>query len=203
MSTVNSTLLLVHGASRYSRPNLLEKWVPVLQESLGSTWNVLLPEMPNPEAPEVDAWLQAVALAVDAVEGKVCLVGHSLGGSVILQHVAREMPDQQVVFIAAAPFWCGADSDWQHEPFKLTDGDIESLQPHSLTFYHGTADDIVPFSHLAEYQRAFPRAHARTYEGMNHIDPFDSFLQDLAADVAACGRRDNKSLKPTSRRSAA
>jgi uncharacterized protein len=186
MSTVNVTLVLVHGASRYSRPNLLEKWVPVLQALLGSSWNVVLAEMPNPEAPEADAWLHAAAQAVEAVEGKVCLAGHSLGGSVILQHVAREMPNQQHVFIAAAPFWCGADSNWQHEPFKLTDRDIESLQSRRLTFYHGTADDIVPFSHLAEYQRAFPHAHARTYERMNHIDPFDSFLQDLAADVAAC-----------------
>lgn len=187
MSREKANLMLVHGASRYSRPNLLEKWLPVLQASLGNTWNVVLPEMPHPEAPEADAWLHAVAQAVEAIEGRVCLAGHSLGGSVILQHVAREMPNQRRVFVAAAPFWCGADHDWQHETFKLTESDIETLQSRRLTFYHGTADDIVPFSHLAEYQRVFPHAHARRYEGMNHIEPFDSFLQDLATDVAACG----------------
>ncbi len=103
-----------------------------------------------------------------------------------LQHVARKLPKQRHVFIAAAPFWCGADSDWQHPPFKLTSRDIESLQSYALTFYHGTLDDIVPFSHLAEYQQLFPHAQTRTYKGMNHTDPFKSFLQDLAADVAAC-----------------
>jgi hypothetical protein len=190
----DETLLLLHGASQYSRPNLIEKWLPVLDRLLGNEWQIVLPEMPTPNAPEAEAWLQKVAEAVDAIEGQVCLAGHSLGGSVLLQHTARSMPEQSHLFVAAAPFWCGDDENWQQESFKLTESDIESLMTRRLAFYHGTEDDIVPFSHLAEYQRVFPNARARSYEGMNHIDPFRSFLKDLASDILACAGRDNKSL---------
>ncbi len=104
------------------------------------------------------------------------------------------MPKQSHLFLVAAPFWCGNDKNWQHDYFKLTESDIEILKTQRLVFYHGTADDIVPFSHLVEYQRVFPYARARSYEGMNHIDPFESFLKDLALDVLTCADRDNKSL---------
>jgi len=94
------------------------------------------------------------------------------------------MPKQKDVFVVAAPFWCGADRDWQHESFKLTDRDIQSLLFRRLMFYHGTADDIVPFDHLGEYQRVFPKAVVRSYEGMNHIDASEIFLHDLASDIS-------------------
>lgn len=193
MSESQKSLLLVHGASQYSRPNLLEKWVPVLNAAFGSDWNIFLPEMPNPEAPRVDAWLKAVAVALENLDGRIYFVGHSLGGSVLLQYVARNMPGQKHLFIAAAPFWCGEDSNWQHEPFKMTDMDIYSLRSCQLTFYHGTEDDIVPYGHLAEYQTVFPDAIVRSYEGMNHIDPSIDFLRDLASDVVAQAERDDKS----------
>ncbi len=80
----DKTLLLVHGASQYSRPNLIEKWVPVLELFLENEWQIVLPEMPTPNAPKAEAWLRSVAEAIDTIEGQVCLAGHSLGGSVLL-----------------------------------------------------------------------------------------------------------------------
>lgn len=180
-------LLLVHGASSYSRPNLMEKWVPELKETLGDTWQIVLPEMPKPEAPSAGAWLRAVDEVVDAMGDDVALVGHSLGGSVLLQHAARRRRPPRCLFAVAAPFWCGADVDWQHPEFGLTDSEVAALQAVRLTFYHGTTDEIVPYRHLSMYLARFPSAEARSYEGMNHIDPSTRFLRDLASDVVASG----------------
>ena len=183
MTEANKTLLLVHGASQYSRPNLMEKWLPTLEAGLGIGWEVKLPEMPNPEAPTAEAWLQAIAAAQSSIDGRMFMAGHSLGGSTLLQHVARKLPSVEGLFVAAAPFWCGQDRGWQHEAFKLSQSEVARLQHFQLSFYHGTADDIVPFNHLAEYQKVFPEATFRTYPSMNHIDPTAVFLQDLVADM--------------------
>lgn len=183
MRKAKNTLLIFHGASSLSRPNILEKWVPKLSTVLGRDWKIALPELPEPDSPRVDAWLTAASEAIDSISGPVHLTGHSLGGSVLLQVAARRLPKPAHLFVAAAPFWCGGDADWQHEPFRLIEDDILSLQSGQITFYHGTADDIVPFKHMSEYQEAFPHAMVRAYEGMNHIDPSDAFLMDLASDL--------------------
>lgn len=181
-----TTLVLVPGAGRASRSEIITKWLPRLHAALGTGWKIAVPEMPNPESPDAGDWLRTVRKSINAMDGRVCLAGHSLAGSVLLQYAAREWSGQGSLFVVAAPFWCGYDSEWHNDPFKLREGDIQALQSFRLCFYHGMVDDIVPFRHLQEYQRVFPDAGTRSYAGMNHFDPADAFLQDLATDVLAC-----------------
>ena len=183
MRIPKSTVILLHGASRYSRPNLAEKWLPVLEQNLGENYILMLPEMPTPDSPDRSEWLVQVGEIVKPLEGEFYLVGHSLGGSVALQFLARSESRNGQVFVVASPFWCGQDDAWQYEQFRLTESDIKALESYDIYLYHGTEDEIVPFTHMAEYKNALPWSEMRSYEGMNHIDPSDAFLRDLAFDI--------------------
>lgn len=178
------TVLIIHGASRFARDNIREKWIAPLQAQFGSRIQIGVPEMPDPEGPELGAWLQALSDAVNQTRGQVQLIGHSFGGTVVLKFMAGPRRRGSAAQIAATPFWCGEDPDWQVPAFALSPEERVTLAHMQLLFSHGTADEIVPFSHLTEFKRCFPEATVRSYEGMNHIDPSDSFLRDLAVDCA-------------------
>lgn len=191
MNSRKTTVVLVHGANRFARLNLAQKWVTVLEDALRPAFNIFLPEMPNPESPDCAEWLKRISKVVELHEGDVCLVGHSLGGSIALQYVARSSRlRHKRVFAVAAPFWSGHDQDWQCDQFRLLDDDIAALSLCKIYLYHGTEDEIVPFSHMAEYVAMFPRALTRSYSGMSHINPSESFLRDLAADIKSSSAKE-------------
>jgi len=52
-----------------------------------------------------------------------------------------------------------------------------------IYLYHGNADDIVPFAHIALYAKAIPHAFVRRLKGRNH--QLDNDLAEVAADVRA------------------
>lgn len=157
--------------------------MPILSQEFGQDYEIILPEMPNPESPNCEEWIVQLSRVVEPFTGNVHLVGHSLGGSVLLQYMARYNKTLRRVHIVAAPFWCGQDHNWQIKSFALTNEEIDVLQSQNLIFYHGTEDETVPYSHLKEYEESFSSATIRSYTGMNHVDPSETFLKDLALDI--------------------
>ncbi len=134
-----------------------------------------------PEAPDLETWTQSVRDTLASCGPRTHLIGHSFGGTVALK-LAAELTRLEKVHVVAAPFWAGVDKDWYVPAYALSNPEIAQLRTKHLFFYHGTKDDIVPFPHLSEFQAIFPDAVFRSYTGMNHIDPSDNFLSDLAAD---------------------
>ncbi len=183
--TMPNTVLIIHGASNLARDNIARKWPPVIKSVTGVDTNVLVPGMPAPESPDLSAWLDFLTKRVSAVQGPLHLVGHSFGGTVVLKFLADSNAPVRKAHIAAAPFWCGRDPAWNVSPFALSPEELDVLKQRELSFYHGTADDIVPCSHLDEFRAALPGARFRSYAGMNHIDPSENFLRDLSTDFGA------------------
>lgn len=102
---MTKTVLFVHGAGEgaYEEDGLL---VASLQEALGSAYEVRYPRMVNEDSPEYDEWNAQITSELAALDDEVILVGHSVGGSVLLKHLSegqREKPAAGL-FVIAAPF---------------------------------------------------------------------------------------------------
>lgn len=54
---------------------------------------VVVPDLPDSQAPDLDTWLSTLAVAVGSVDPGTALVGHSLGCVSILQHLAARQDD--------------------------------------------------------------------------------------------------------------
>jgi predicted alpha/beta hydrolase family esterase len=111
------------------------------------------------------------------------LVGHSVGGSVLLKYLCESDRAWQVagLFVIAAPYW-GADESWQWDAATLpADAASKLVGNWPLFFYHSRDDEIVPFAHLSLYAATLPRATIRVFDGRGH--QFRNDLGEVAADI--------------------
>ena len=159
-----------------------KKMAANLQGVLGSAYGVRSPEMPDEHSPEYGAWRDRISQELTALDGEVFLVGHSLGGSVLLKYLSEEKVERPVagIYLIAPPYW-GAE-DWQVGEYELQD-DFASKLPGELPafFYHSRDDEVVPFAHLALYKERFPQATIREFDGRGH--QLDDDLSEVARDI--------------------
>src|SRR5262249_52045292 len=64
--------------------------VASLQDALGSAYQVLYPKMPGEEDPEYQAWKGQIAKELASLDDQVIIVGHSVGGAVLLRYLSEE-----------------------------------------------------------------------------------------------------------------
>jgi uncharacterized protein len=99
-------VLFIHGggAGAYDAD---EKLAASLQSALGTQYQVRYPQMPNEDAPEVEAWKAQITQELSAFSGGVILAGHSLGASMLLKYLSEVPVEQPIagIFLVAAPYW--------------------------------------------------------------------------------------------------
>ena len=175
-------VLFIHGAGNQRRPDGSGALIAYLQNKLGSDYDVLSPDMPDPDHPRYEAWKAGVEKELAALDAKPILIGHSLGGSVLLKCLSQGAHHERLagLFLVAVPYW-GKDEDWKLE-WALPDDFGSRLPPISRIFlYHSRDDDQVPFAHLGHYQEKLPQASARALAGREHS--FTGGLPELVDDV--------------------
>lgn len=157
------------GAGAYEEDG---KLAAALQDALGSAYQVIYPHMPNEADPAYTAWKAQIAKELVSLAGKVILVGHSAGGSVLLRYLAEEHVEQPIagIFIIAAPYW-GAE-EWQ--------AGLPKGVP--LFLYHSRDDTIVPFAHLALFAQKLGTAVTREVTGGHQLN---NDLAAVAKDIAS------------------
>ena len=79
-------IIVAHGYN--AAPN--RHWFPWLVEQFDPGL-VTVPELPNPTAPELEAWVDTLSTAIGEVDEETILIGHSLG-SVTTLRVLERMP---------------------------------------------------------------------------------------------------------------
>lgn len=152
-----------------------------LGRALGTEYVVHYPEMPNEDDPDYFAWKERILSELRTLGAGTALVGHSIGASVIIKLLTEAAPSLAGVFLIATPFWHD-DKVWRWPEATLPPDAASRLPPAlPLFFYHGTADEVVPFAHLDRYARMLPRAIVRPLPGRNHQVEGD--LSDIAADL--------------------
>lgn len=153
-----------------------------LRRELGAGYEVHFPRMHGEDDPSLEPWKQQIAEELAKLEGAVTLVGHSLGGAMLLRHLAEQVPPTPVaaLLLLAAPAWDG--DKWAFDELQLPDdlGDRLAGIPR-LLLYHCRDDEVVPVAHLALHGRRLPAAAMTTFEHGGH--QFDNHLQAIAADI--------------------
>jgi len=153
-----------------------------LKRALGPEYDMHFPRMPGEADPNVESWKQKISSELSRLAGRVILVAHSVGGSILLRYLAEEKVDRPIagVFLLAAPSW---DEDrWNFDDLKLPPDIAGKLAPiPRLFFYHCRDDDVVPFAHLALHRARIPRAVTRALDSGGH--QFGCDLTDVATDI--------------------
>ena len=174
-------VLFVHGGGEgaYEEDS---KMAACLRDALGAGYDVRCPSMPNADRPEYEAWKRRIVEELAELDGEVILVGHSLGGSILLKYLSEEKVGRSVagLFLVAPPYW-GVE-DWDVGEYELQ-ADFASQLPRELPmfFYHSRDDDVVPFAHLALYAERLPLATVRELEGRGH--QLNDDLSEVAQDI--------------------
>ena len=172
-------VLFVHGAGgeAFEEDGAL---VRSLREELGSDFVVGYPEMPDADAPEFGKWSARTSRELSALDGRVILVGHSLGASVLLKYLSEERVEKSIagVFLIATPYWGREVAE-----FELSE-DFPATLPEDVPIflYHGRDDEVVPFAHLAQYAGRLPHATVRGVDDRGH--QFGDDLSEVAEDIA-------------------
>jgi len=179
---LKKSVLFIQGAGEgaYEEDALLAE---SLQKALGPAYEVRYPKMVNEDSPEYVDWKAQIESELAALEGEVILVGHSIGGSVLLRYLSDERVDKPVsgLYAIATPYW-GADDYWKWEEVELPQDAAAKLAGIlRIFFYHSRDDEVVPFTHLALYAGKFPGAVIRETEGGGH--QFGNDLAGVARDI--------------------
>ena len=174
-------VLFVHGGGQEAYEED-KKLAANLRELLGAAYDVRYPEMPGADSPEYGAWKEQIARELAALDGEVILVGHSLGGSILLKYLSEEGVERPVagIFLIASPYW--GTEDWEVSEYALQDS-FASKVPRELPmfFYHSRDDEVVPFAHLALYREKVAHATFRELDGRGH--QLNDDLSEVAQDI--------------------
>ena len=175
-------LLFIHSSGSQEGSEGSNDLIESLKQALGSDYVIEHPLMPQPDAPLYANWKQAVADALAAINDEVILVGHSLGGTVLVKYLSEEVVDQPIraLFTIAAPYW-GSDGR-KVEDFNLRE-DFAAALPEipQIYLYQSSDDEEVPLSHLHNYAEQLPQATVRQVSGCGHL--FREGSPELVDDI--------------------
>ena len=138
--------------------------------------------MPHPENPRYDAWKEQLDEVFAGLDGDLLLVGHSLGGSVLLKYLSEVPFTKPIVglFLVAAAHW--GNKDWKIDEYVLREDFSSWLPPiPNIFLYHSRDDEWVPFEHMAYFSMKLPSAQVRELDCCGH--EFNSGLPELVKDI--------------------
>lgn len=157
-------------------------WQENLASRLGDEFQVVRPQMPSKPNSKYEEWKIWFEKFFPFLNDEVILVGSSLGGTFLAKYLAENQFPKKIkaVFLLAACF-----DDLPEEPlldFSLPKS-LEKIQSQceKIVLYQSKDDEVVPFSHLAKFQQALPKATVRVFEDRGHFNQEE--LPELVHDI--------------------
>jgi predicted alpha/beta hydrolase family esterase len=149
--------------------------------------------MPNEADPQYAPWKHALERELAALEDGAIVVGHSVGGTILINVLAERTPQSRLgaICLIAAPFIGGAG--WASDDIEPR-SDLAARLPGDVPvfLYHGRNDDTVPLAHLELYARALPGAQVRRLANRDH--QLNNSLSEVASDIRRLGQDSNADL---------
>ncbi|HEY1237957.1 MAG TPA: alpha/beta fold hydrolase [Solirubrobacterales bacterium] len=162
-------ILLIHSSGPQGPGEGSAPFAARLDDELGSDYEVLFPKLPDPDDPHYVPWSERVGQLLDDLDAPSVVVGHSLGASVLLKHLAEGGSQESIagLLLAETPFW--GQSDWEAE-WALPAGwpnDSTRLPPTHL--FHSRDDEVIPFAQLELYTKRLSDAEVHPLDGNGHL----------------------------------
>lgn len=179
-------ILFVQGGGADVHDTWDKKLVDSLRRELGPGYEIRYPRMPNEGDPSFPAWRTALEAALDALQAGAVVVGHSIGGTILIHTLGERTPNAALgaIVLIATPFigpggWPGEDI----EPRS----DLGARLPRGVpvALYHGERDDTVPVAHVELYARVIPQARVRRLPNRDH--QLGNDLSEVASDIRELG----------------
>ena len=175
-------ILFIQGGGAGAHDEWDDKLVASLARELGQGYDIRYPRMPNEADPVYPAWKSALEHELSALADGAILVGHSVGGTILINALAEQAPGRKLagIFLISAPFV--GTGGWPGEDFA-SPPDLGARLPQTtpIYLYHGSKDDTAPFAHVGLYEQAIPNARVRRLQGRNH--QLNDDLSEVAADI--------------------
>jgi predicted alpha/beta hydrolase family esterase len=179
-------VLFIQGAGEGTHDDWDDKLVDSLRRELGQAWEVRYPRMPAEDDPTYATWRPAIAQAVAALEDGAVVVGHSVGGTMLIRALADQPPAVKLgaIVLIAAPFV--GDGGWPADDLELP-RDLGAQLPRGVPVhvFHGLEDDTAPPAHADLYGRVIPQAQLHLLPGRDH--QLGNNLADVAKVIRALG----------------
>jgi pimeloyl-ACP methyl ester carboxylesterase len=164
------------GGAKGTHDEWDQKLVRSLERELGADFQIRYPRMPNEADPAYARWKVALENEFSKLTDGALLVGHSIGGTILINTLADERPP----FAPGGLFLGGGG--WPSDEIASMAHLGANLPSGLPTFlYHGDRDEIVPAAHVQLYARALPHAQLRYLPGRDH--QLNNDLSDVAADI--------------------
>ena len=163
-----------------------DEWDHRLAESLGRElgpdYAILYPRMPDEADPDYARWSAALRSEFRKLDDGAILVGHSIGGTILINALADEPPERGLrgIFLVSAPFV--GEGGWSSEDIKTRADLGKRLPAHVPVYlYHGSEDATAPVEHVGLYKTSIPQAHVRRLTGRDH--QLNNDFSEVAADI--------------------
>ena len=180
---MTTNVLFIHSSGDQSDTEGSGPLVAALRAGLAADTRFAAPIMPKPDEPDATAWEAALGEHLRQQETPLVLVGHSVGGSVILKYLAGHgIPAGLAGVVSiATPFW--EMSGWQQEWALPRGCEAHLAKLPRIALYHSRDDDEAPVSHVDRYAEALPKALVHKVDGRGHLFD-DGNVGDIIGDIA-------------------
>jgi predicted alpha/beta hydrolase family esterase len=177
-------ILFIQGGGAGTHDEWDNALVDDLRRRLGDGFEVRYPRMPSEDDPTLEAWGPAIGRELDALPDGSLVVGHSVGGTILVQALLDRPPGRQLaaIVLLAAPFV--GPGGWPADDIAF-DRDLGTRLPPGLAIHlvHGLDDDTVPPAHADLFADAIPRAVVHPLPGRDH--QLGNDMREVAAVIHA------------------
>jgi len=181
-------IFFAHSGGAQGRPGQGSyDFVDWLRVTLEKEYEIFYPIIEDPEAPTYAMWKAMFTQKLANLAGEVLLIGHSLGGSMLLKFLSEERTNLQIngLFLVSAPFW-GKDG-WNVDDFALRSNFRKHLpELPEIHLYHCLGDPIVPCEHMEYYKKELPSAVIHELGGKDHA--FTKGMPKIAENLRSLKR---------------
>lgn len=162
-------ILVVQGGGADVHDQWDHQLVASLEAALGPTYEIRYPRMPDEADPHFVAWQSALQHELASLRDRAILVGHSIGGTILLHALAACAPPHPVqALVLIAPPFVGNGGWPSDEMTSPADWGDTPLQGIPVYLFHGLADETAPPAHADLYAQALPWAQVTRLPGRDH-----------------------------------
>lgn len=187
MPAVGKQILFIQGGGEGTHDAWDDKLVDSLARELGDGFEVRYPRMPREDDPSFERWGPAIRQEIEALDDGEIVVGHSVGGTLLVRVLAERPPERRLgaIVLLATPFV--GDGGWPGDNFEMP-GDLGDRLPDGVPvhLFHGLDDDEVPAAHADLYARVIPQARVHRLPGRDH--QLGNDLAEVATVIRAVRR---------------